>query len=300
MNSLGYGDEGLDNSLGLRPHRNPSPSHKDKLLRYMHIRKTGKGETKELIPFLDIMHRILRNTLFPRVGNFDMVHGYLVDMLVMCQKEKGKTCVLDVSHVMWSELRSAAYGRKVPIYAPMIFKLIVDTWQRLFPNERLETGPLVSHDVTKLRQKEHWGVVPEVEIPGAESGESDEPEYVPPSEQPSWAAKLKRKVKKLFCFQSDIQHRLYQAHVKEKMDRRRQILMMRKLEIDAPSGSEKTITPEDRWISEHGTWTESDDDVGTSAPPVAARGQCDEEIVEESEDGSDDDRTEDSTDADAE
>ena len=120
-----------------------------------------------------------------------------------------------------------------------------------------------------------------------------------------------RKVKKLFCFQSDIQHRLYQAHVKEKMDRRRQILMMRKLEIDAPSGFEKTITPEDRWISEHGTWTESDDDVGTSAPPAAARGQRDarsrrdEEIVEESEDGSaedgsDDDRTEDSTDEAAE
>ena len=180
MNSLGYGDEGIDNSLGLRPHRNPSPSPKDKLLRYMHIRKTGKGETKELIPFLDIMHRILRNTLFPRVGNFDMVHGYLVDMLVMCQKEKGKSCVLDVSHVMWSELRSAAYGRKVPIYVPMIFKLIVDTWHMLFPEERLETGPLVSHDITKLQQKEHWGSVPEVEIPGVESGESDEPEYIPP------------------------------------------------------------------------------------------------------------------------
>ena len=94
---------------------------------------------------------------------------------------------------------------------------------------------------------------------------------------------------------------MYQAHVREKMDRRRQILMMRKLEIDAPSGSEKTITPEDRWISEHGAWTESDDDVGTSAPSTATRGQREatrrrtEEIVEESDDDSDDDRTEDSS-----
>ena len=128
MNSLGYGDDGLENSLGLRPHLRRHPAHKSKLLRYTNIRKTAKGEVKELNSFLDIMHRIFRHSLFPRVGNFDMVHGHLVDMLLMCEKEKGKTTVLDVSHVMWSELGSAVYGRKVPIYAPMIYKLIMDTW----------------------------------------------------------------------------------------------------------------------------------------------------------------------------
>ena len=72
------------------------------------------------------------------------------------------------------------------------------------------------------------------------------------------------------------------------------------MEIDAPSGSEKTITPEDRWISEHGTWTDSEDDAGTSAPSAAARDQGDEEIIEESEDGTDEEETEDSMDEDAE
>ena len=27
-------------------------------------------------------------TLFPRIGNLDMVHSYLVDMLLFCQREK--------------------------------------------------------------------------------------------------------------------------------------------------------------------------------------------------------------------
>ena len=58
----------------------------------------------ELWPFIYIMHRIFRNTLFPRVGNQDMVHSYLVDLLLFYQKDKGSPEVLDVSHVMFSEL----------------------------------------------------------------------------------------------------------------------------------------------------------------------------------------------------
>ena len=65
----------------------------------------------------------------------------------------------------------------------------------------LETGPLVTHEDIKLRQKERWGPAPapEIEIPFATSDESAEPDYVPASMQPSWAAKLKKKLKKLFC-----------------------------------------------------------------------------------------------------
>ena len=31
-----------------------------------------------------------RETLFPRIGNLDQVHSYLVDMLLFCQHEKGE------------------------------------------------------------------------------------------------------------------------------------------------------------------------------------------------------------------
>src|SRR6187399_2446686 len=46
-----------------------------------------KKVTYELSTYLDILHRIFRETLFPRVGNHDMVHSYLVDMLLFCQHQ---------------------------------------------------------------------------------------------------------------------------------------------------------------------------------------------------------------------
>ena len=73
-------------------------------------------------PFLDVMHRIFRNILFPRVGNKDQVHSYLVDMLMMCQKGRTRSSgPLDVSRVMWSELHSVVFNHKVPIYVPYMF-----------------------------------------------------------------------------------------------------------------------------------------------------------------------------------
>ena len=81
--------------------------------------ETGKV-SYELWPFLDIMHRIFQNTLFPRVGNLDQVHSYLVDLLLFCQEEQGSQQVLDVSHVMWSELHSAVMERKCIIYGPYL------------------------------------------------------------------------------------------------------------------------------------------------------------------------------------
>ena len=88
---------GLHNPVGLRPHRNPDTTPKDKLMPF-YVRKGV------LIPFLDIMHRVFRNTLFPRVGNKDEVHSYLVDMLLMCQEGWTQpNGPLDVSNVMFWE-----------------------------------------------------------------------------------------------------------------------------------------------------------------------------------------------------
>ena len=47
----------------------------------------GKS-TWVLNSFLDIMHRIFRNTLFPRIGDKDKVHAYLVDMMIMCEEAR--------------------------------------------------------------------------------------------------------------------------------------------------------------------------------------------------------------------
>ena len=47
------------------------------------------------------MHRILRNTLFPRIGNFSEVHGSLAEMLLLCEEAMTKeSAPLDISDVI--------------------------------------------------------------------------------------------------------------------------------------------------------------------------------------------------------
>mgnify|MGYP006267166559 FL=1 len=269
----------------------------------MIITKTEKGVKKEFKPFFDIMHRIFRHTLFPRIGNLDMVHGHLVDMLLLCHSEKGTDAVLDVSHVMWKELVNATYGDHCPIYAPFIFKLIQTTWSSTFPGVPLETGPLTSHDVLNLRQKELWASTtrPEAAVSSA-SGEDqgDDGDLAPgtkhSSGQSGWVAKLKHKVKKLFCLQTDVQHKMYLAHVDAKKARQERKAIMRKLEIPVQDGSEDRITPEDKWISSHSHWTDSDEsNAATSAPAQDQEIEEEtEESKEESVDGSDSEESDES------
>ncbi|KAE8789977.1 hypothetical protein D1007_35737 [Hordeum vulgare] len=129
MSSLGIADTGLDEPIGLRRHIEGIPAiHKSKLIRYSRTVKTVKGDRTELMPFMDIMHMIFHNSLFPRVGNKDQGHSYLVNLLIFCQKERDHQSTLDVSHIMWMKLRSAVVDKKnVPVYAPHLFKLIEDT-----------------------------------------------------------------------------------------------------------------------------------------------------------------------------
>lgn len=164
MSLLGNHDEGLAKPLGLRPHREGGPTHKDNLLQHMNMVKTKSGIKKELKPFFDIMHRIFCHTLFPRVGNLDMVHGPLVDMLMMCHDEKGSGAKLDVSNIMWKEIVSATYGHHVPIYGPYIFRLIQHVWSSKFPEEPLPAGKLTVHETINLRQKDN-GLLPVVMRP---------------------------------------------------------------------------------------------------------------------------------------
>ena len=226
-----------------------------------------KKETYELPTYLDILHRVFRETHFPRIGNLDMVHSYLVDMLLFCQHEKEANTgeSLDISHVMWSELLTAISERKCPIYGPFIMLLIEKAWARVYPQVMLETGELVSHEIKRLRKKDNWGTpAPKSGGPstaadmetedGAEADDDDE-DYEPSGTEPSWAKKIKRKMKKLFCMESRGQ---YMTHVAEKKARGRHKELMRQLGATVVSGSEGQITEEEEWIQQHCPWTDSD------------------------------------------
>ena len=150
-------DHGLETPVGFRPHRNTTSTHKQALWPYCSMKKHPVTEkvTYELPAFLDILHCIFRETLFPRIGNLDMVHSFLVHMLLFCQHEKEANTgeSLDISHVMWYELLSAVSERKCPIYGPFIMLLIEKAWAHVYPRVVLETGELVSHEIKRLRKK---------------------------------------------------------------------------------------------------------------------------------------------------
>ena len=182
--------------------------------------------------FLDIMHRIFRNSLFPRIGDKDKVHAYLVDMLLLCEEARNsQTQPLDVSHIMWCELWFAVFNRKVPIYGPYLFLLISRTWEKMFPGEEFLAPDWIRHDPICLRVKPQWAntttrveasaarAAVDEEDAGAEDvaeGRAARPSQSPP--MPSWAKKLKDKMKTLFCMQAKGQ---YRTHVASKESRRR-------------------------------------------------------------------------------
>ena len=89
-------------------------------------------------------------------------------------------------------------------------------------------------------------------VDGEESEAEDADEdrsagYAPPSTEPSWAKKLKAKMKALFCMQAKGQ---YRTHVASKESRRCDKRILRSFGKDITSGSEKHITPEAECMAE--------------------------------------------------
>src|SRR3954466_9581965 len=132
------------------------------------------------------MHRIFRTSLFPRVGNLDMVPSYLVNMLVLSMECKGTTQTLDVCDIMWEELYSAVMDRKVPIYGPYLQVLFEITWADYFDADQypLPAVDLVKHGVVELRIKDKWSdghgpsqlaAASDEEMADEEGGLGDEP-----------------------------------------------------------------------------------------------------------------------------
>ena len=146
-------DEGLNVLVGVHPRDNPESANKNKL-QLFHVEKKLANGTQSCVlnPFLDVMHRIFRNTLFPRVRDKDKVHAYLMDMMLLCEEaRRHATQSLDISHIMWVELRFPVYNHKVPIYGPYLHLLISKTWEKLYPKEDFSAPNWVHHEPIKLR-----------------------------------------------------------------------------------------------------------------------------------------------------
>ena len=101
--------------------------------------------------------------------------------------------------------------------------------------------------------------VDEDEIEEEEADEDSSTGYDPPSTEPSWAKKLKAKMKALFYMQAKGQ---YKTHVASKESHRHDKRILRTFGEEISSGSEKHITPKAEWMAKHAyQWTESEEET---------------------------------------
>ena len=145
------------------------------------------------------------------------------------------------------------FNHKVPIYGPYLFHLISKTWEKLYPDDEFVAPGWIRHDPIKIHIKSQWANtttsveaaattmdVDEDEIEEEEDNEDSSDGYTPPSSKPSWANKLKTKMKKLFCMQTQGQ---YRAHVASKKSLQHDKKILRTFGKTVTSGSEEAITP---------------------------------------------------------
>lgn len=153
---LGYDEKGLRSPMGFRPHDRARASDKNVLGDLYIARRGVMGDSKDLKPLYDIMHRIYRSILIPKVGNQDQIHGYLVDLMLPTHTKKGQGVPLDVPNYLWNEIFYVVMNRKVPTIASYIMAFLNAKWVERRPEEPL-TSPsnLVVHESKKLKRKKH-------------------------------------------------------------------------------------------------------------------------------------------------
>lgn len=196
------------------------------------------------------------------------MHSYLLDMLLMCQKGQARAPgPLDVSHVMWSELQSTVFHRKVPIRWPLF--VLLDTVEVVggLSRNRFSCSGWIHHEPIMPRHKNKRANTTTTPVAATMDTNEDEvaaedeviPEtHVPSFAKPSWAQKLQDRMKNLFCMQE-----------------KGQSMTLRKLDVHIYSGSEKDITPEVDWMEKKNLqWVECDKESNV---------ETDEESDEESD-----------------
>jgi hypothetical protein len=127
---LGYKFVGLQSPRGHRMHLDTSKYNKKKI-QPLYIPRGKPGDTANLLPLYDILHRMFRVNISPSGGNNDSIRGGILHLLHHAHLiiEKGEDCEgkeLDVMHFIFSEMHIAMIDRKILPYALFIMKLILD------------------------------------------------------------------------------------------------------------------------------------------------------------------------------
>ena len=217
---IGYPDHGpfvgtTEYDAGwFRVHTSQKSKPKDELVPLYFWKKYAIGFAKGLYPTYDILNRIFRETINPKVGNIDEIQGYLKDLLLLVHKKRvtGITQKLDVMDYIWQEIWSAIVWKRNACYGPLIMKIILFAWEQRHPGIPIgDADSWVTHKGKRLLVKNHEE--PTIHsTPAARKGKAKpkiiiDEEAGPSQPKPSgdafkWMA---RALKKVFCVSKKIE-----------------------------------------------------------------------------------------------
>ncbi|KAK1619969.1 hypothetical protein QYE76_025486 [Lolium multiflorum] len=235
------------------------------------------GSQKFFRPVYDILLRIYRDVLNPKVVCIDQIYGYLGNLLYLTHQNRDTGLQLDVMDFLWNEFWSCIISRRALVFAPYFMFFICSCWENAGYGKLTDDVTLLPHKPKDLKVKTH-PLPPRLPGDDDSAEEDSDMEYVPPADN-GWFARIEAKLAKMFCLKSDINRRQYQAHRDRKMDRRNTKLIMHKLDIPVVSGSAEVITPEEEWLSKHGNVTEFEQ-LGLPGPSRRQRSPSDDEVDE--------------------
>ena len=223
-------------------HVNPRPLPKDDLAPLYSWKRYTVGNSEGLYPPYEIMHRIYRETINPKVGNLDQIHSYLVTLMVMTHQWRSKGKKLDVMDYLWNEIWNVTIYKKNACFGPLIMKIILWKWAKEHPAVGLsDPKTWIIHKPKQLRVKDH-----SEKVKGSKTARGKDKAAVG-DEGPSRAAKesgftwMARQMKKVFGMSKALEKRSWEREEKEKRARQLDIQRRRDLGEQVASGSEKNI-----------------------------------------------------------
>jgi len=237
-------------STWFRVHEAVRPVENEALRPLYFWQKFTLGKSEGLYPPYDIMHRIYRSVLNPKVGNLDEIHGFLRTLMVMTHQFKTKGKKLDIADFIWNELFHVILNKKNACHGPLIMKIILWAWEHRFPTVGVSSPKTwIEHKPKRLLIKDHSEKHKEDKAKDKAAGAAAET-AAGPSRAPrmegnfAWMA---RQMKKIFCMSKAVENRTWQNHKEDKLARQRDIQRRRDQGEDVLSGSEKNITSWSKW-----------------------------------------------------
>ena len=202
-----------DNEEGyFRVHLSKKPIEKKELLADLYMPgNVEHGKIKFLKPVYDILMRIFREVLNPKVGCQHIFFGFLQNLLLLTHQHRGTGLQLDVMDYIWNELWNGILSRKAPVYAPYLMRFICMHWNDLGHGQLIGVVQTFPHKARELKIKTHTpparlaadkgkSVVGSAGLDGAESSSMA-------NSSKGMFARLEAKLLKIFCLKTDMHKR---------------------------------------------------------------------------------------------